>query len=285
MSTLVSSDLTLVQQEKILSVVQKELARKTFMLPLTRNYTSMLGKGNTQVNVPRWGSFDSGISDHTEDSEITTSKLTTAEDTIVPSDYRALSFAITDLARAESFVSLLPTYTDRMTSAMARDLDTKAYEAAYAGVNAAHQLPDSTGADRISKEDILEMRKTLIKANADGQYWCVISPDTEAELLNIDNFIDASKYGSTEFIQRGEIGKIYGVRFIVNNVVPSTGTTDQHLMFTSDHLGWVHQLKPKFESKREPEYQRTRYVMAHRFGFGSLQDGVLAVSKAVDTTA
>ena len=285
MATLVSGDLTSVQQEKILSVVQKELARKTFMLPLTRNYSSLLGKGNTQVNVPRWGSFDGGITDHTEDSLIPTSKLSKDTDIITPSEYRALSFAITDLSNAESFVSLLPTYTDRMTTAMARDLDTKAYEAAYAGVNVANQLPDSVGGDRISKDDILEMRKTLIKQNADGQYWCVISPDTEAELLNIDNFIDASKYGSSEFIQKGEIGKIYGVRFIVNNVVPSTATTDQHLMFTADHLGWVHQLKPKFESKREPEYQRTRYVMAHRFGFGSLQDGVLAVSKAVDTTA
>jgi N4-gp56 family major capsid protein len=51
----------------------------------------------------------------------------------------------------------------------------------------------------------------------------VISPEFHGLLLQDNRFIDVSRYGSSEPILRGEVGRVLGFRVIVSNRVP-TGT-------------------------------------------------------------
>lgn len=69
---------------------------------------------------------------------------------------------------------------------------------------------------------IRKLRLSLDKANVptDGR-WLVVSPEFYALILGDARFIDASKYGSTEPILNGEVGRIVGFSVMVSNNLPS----------------------------------------------------------------
>lgn len=51
--------------------------------------------------------------------------------------------------------------------------------------------------------------------------YCVVSPEFEALILGDNRFVDASRYGSTEPIRNGEIGRAIGFRILVSNNLPA----------------------------------------------------------------
>lgn len=66
------------------------------------------------------------------------------------------------------------------------------------------------------------LRMTLNKANVPmDDRWCVISPEFEALILGDNRFIDASRYGSTQPILNGEIGRAIGFRMLSSNNLPA----------------------------------------------------------------
>jgi hypothetical protein len=86
----------------------------------------------------------------------------------------------------------------------------------------------------LTKDRILESIQYLDEANApENDRHLVITPAQKNSLLKMENFYDASKYGSVSPIQRGMFGQIFGVNVWVTNAVV-TATTRQNLMFHRD---------------------------------------------------
>ena len=64
---------------------------------------------------------------------------------------------------------------------------------------------------------------TLKKANApkfDGSYVCVIHPSVAYDLMRHEEWIDVNKYSNATAIFNGEIGKLYGARFVESTEAP-----------------------------------------------------------------
>lgn len=84
---------------------------------------------------------------------------------------------------------------------------------------------------------VISIAKTILKRNnirpIDGSYVAIIHPDIENDVTTHQLFIDINRYGdNVKKIFEGEIGKLYGVRFVVstnakiwNNSSASTGDT------------------------------------------------------------
>ena len=106
---------------------------------------------------------------------------------------------------------------------------------------------------------VISIAKTILKRNnarqINGSYVAIIHPDIENDITNNPLFIDVNKYGdNVKKIYEGEIGKLYGVRFVVtsnakiwNDSSASTGATPAGLavygcLFLSEEAYGVVQL-------------------------------------------
>lgn len=74
-----------------------------------------------------------------------------------------------------------------------------------------------TAACALRPADILKAVTKLKRVNCkpiNGGYVGIIHPDTEHDIMANDDWLDVHKYAKPEEIYNGEIGKLYGVRFV-----------------------------------------------------------------------
>lgn len=86
-----------------------------------------------------------------------------------------------------------------------------------AGKAASKTLIDDTDTFKLTPTLVAEAVTLLKKHNApkyDGSYVAVIHPSVAFDLMTSDAWIDVRKYSNATNIFNGEIGKLYGVRFI-----------------------------------------------------------------------
>lgn len=176
--------------------------------------------------------------------------------------------SISDLMAQYSFGDVMKAAMQRLAYNAGLSLDTVVRNAIVP--NAVPQL--ATGAASITAVPatgvltIAELRKgmrTLEKANAfrvggkenaadaftgNGYWVAVISPDTKYDLMNDTStgaWIDTNRYAGSENIFAGEVGKLYGIRFMetsnaftyLNSAVAATGNVHATLLAGSDLFG------------------------------------------------
>ena len=69
----------------------------------------------------------------------------------------------------------------------------------------------------ITANEVARCAATLKKANApkfDGSYVAIVHPSVAYDLMTSEGWIDVNKYSNATAIFNGEIGKLYGVRFV-----------------------------------------------------------------------
>lgn len=118
-----------------------------------------------------------------------------------------------------------------------RTLDTVTREVMVGGTNVLYVDGKTSratlGATNILKvKDIKNGVRILKNVNAkkiNGAYWAIIHPDSEYDITNDSDWINASQYAGSTQIFEGEIGKIHGVRFVETTeakVFPGEGKAD-----------------------------------------------------------
>lgn len=79
---------------------------------------------------------------------------------------------------------------------------------------------DITAANKLTAKMVAKAAAVLKKHNAptiDGSYVCIIHPSVEFDLITSEGWIDVTKYtNAVDRIFKGEIGKLYNVRFVVS---------------------------------------------------------------------
>lgn len=64
------------------------------------------------------------------------------------------------------------------------------------------------------RKAIRTMKRNKVKPMSDGSYVCIVEPGTTFDLQSDTNWINAQQYAGSTAIFNGEIGKLYGVRFV-----------------------------------------------------------------------
>ena len=104
-----------------------------------------------------------------------------------------------------------------------RTLDTVTREILCSGTNVLYaggtvSARTSVGSTmKLSVDDIKKAVRELkvgLAKKINGYYVAIIHPDCEYDIMNDDEWINASQYAGSEQIFEGEIGKLYGVRFV-----------------------------------------------------------------------
>ena len=117
----------------------------------------------------------------------------------------------------QEIMKLLASQAGRVSDTITRDIIQAGTNVAYAGGKASRA--NLTSADIITIEDIKKAVRWLRRVNAEtigGDYVAIVHPDISYDLQNDSEWIDANQYAGSKAIFSGEIGRMYGVRFVEN---------------------------------------------------------------------
>lgn len=136
--------------------------------------------------------------------------------------------AVSDILDMTAIDDVIVEITNRHADSMGLTLDTIVRNEIVAGCTQfvypeASEGVKATSASQITSSMILtpklvaEAVTVLKKQNApkiDGSYVCIVHPSVVFDMITSDEWIDVQKYAGSTAIFEGEIGKIYGVRFV-----------------------------------------------------------------------
>ena len=248
---------------------QEYLQQEAKMLPVVSNYSDLVVAGSKQVEIPRAGGFT--VASKSENTAADASSITWSTDTISLDQHKYVQWLIEDIANVQTVIRIVEENVMRASKDMARDVDqylVNILETASASAPDHRIAYDNT--TTIAEADILEARQLLIQQYLNPkELFLAINPAQESAMLQIANFIQADRYGSSEPIMDGEIGKVFGVRVLVHNDVESL----KSLMFHPSAVGFAQQLGPRFQSESDLANLGTRYSLDMLYGASLLDSG------------
>lgn len=254
------------KQDLIAALVQKELAAKANLLPTVTDVSRFAVKGAQSIKFPKLTSFTpiNRAFGAAGDAAV----LTATNDQLDLDLNAYVAWIVDSSDEVQSTIEWQSELAMRAASGHGRYVDTQLIAELEAEGAAA-----TIGA--ISRDIFLEMRETLLAANAElDELHFVCGPDSETKLLKIDEFTRAEVYGSS-IIPAGVLGKLYGVPVRVNNQVAA----NSFYMYAQSGICIGFQKSPSMSSQGANEYgvNAERHAMDQLFGVKALQGSALIV--------
>lgn len=263
-------------QEIVSAIVQDELKTKAVLAPSVMDMSSLAVPGMDKINFPRAGGFTAEAK--AENTALTAQVITYANDGLNLDQQKAILARVEDIAGLQAKPDVIADIVKRMGSELALDFDKYIYarlqEASAAAPDHRILYDNNAGDNNLQRIDILEARRLLNVQNAPMQdRILLVSPGSEKSILNIADFINAEKYGSSQPIMNGELGRIYGFKVLMSPIVDDAKTIAYHKSCCT----FAYQQNVKFESDRDLPNVSTEYLMSTLFGAVTMQAGVLQV--------
>lgn len=266
----------------ILSMVQEELLSKAVVRPTVMDMSAQATKGVKSIEIPKFASSFSAPAAQNPDgtTEVAFQTLSLAVDTLNLDQWKNLPFRIADRVSIQNRVDLEGTLARSAGQQMAIDMDE--YVIAQLRL-ASSASPDhnidldgsavSGAASEITLPGINQARALLKKQNVsdlDGGMVLLISVEQEKHMLNIANFIKADEYGSREALLNGEIGRVYGLRVVVSNLLAD----NEAFVYHRSCMAFAAQKDVSFERQRaDVRLQAWDYSFSVGYGATILDGG------------
>jgi N4-gp56 family major capsid protein len=118
----------------------------------------------------------------------------------------------------QEIMKLLASQAGRVSDTITRDILQAGTNVQYANNKTARTGTGGLAAgDNLKIEDIKKAVRWLRRNNAEtinGDYVAIVHPDVVYDLMNDTEWVDANEYAGSARIFSGEVGKMYGVRFV-----------------------------------------------------------------------
>lgn len=275
------------EMDLISQIVQSELLENTVVLGTVMDHSDKLAPGIKSLEIPRFAADTTPGSGRMGDPEtqnpdgetavaFKTATLTT--DIINLDQWKNMAYRIPDRVAMQSRVPLEAELARKAGKEMAIYMDSAIISTLDASTTTL-AFSDTVNED-LQLNDIVAARRLLNRNNVpqDDRY-LLVSPEKEEDMLNIDNFIHADKYGAREALLNGEIGRVFGFRVIVSNLL----TASQVFAYHREAVGYAMQKQVTFETDRPSVALRvTDYSYAIGWGFTHMYDSKKCV-KFVET--
>lgn len=115
----------------------------------------------------------------------------------------------------QEVMKILASQAGQVSDKVTRDVLCGGTNVSYANGKASRAA--LTADDILTIEDIKKAVRKLKRVNAktiNGDYVAIVHPDVVYDLMNDSEWVDANHYAGSQKIFNGEIGKMYGVRFV-----------------------------------------------------------------------
>lgn len=257
------------KQTVIASIVQRELIAGSVLAGTVRNVTEFAVDGMDEIEFPKHSSFT--VTKKVSGTPVDASALTWGTDKLLLNEHAVIQWLIEKKANKQSVVNLESANLLAAAKAHAKQVDVDVHAALIAGVSTAS--PDhviafagaSFGrADIVKALELLDLQEMP----TEGRFLAV-NPTEFATMLNIDNFVDASKFGSNAPILNGQIGQVFGMPVLKTTAV----TAGRPVVYHMDALALGFQLAPQFDSQKDLANLATRYSLDQLYGMKVMQSG------------
>ena len=223
-------------------LVQRELIAASKFAGSIMDVSRFAQKGMKSIEFPKTGSFT--VVKKVSETAVTAEALTYSTDSLALDQQAVVQWHIEDKASMQSIVELEQDALGRASRAHARSIDVDvlaALRTAPIGVTG-----NSGGALRregiVAAITALDAREVPEEDRVFG-----IHPDEKADMFNITDFIDASRFGSNRIIQNGQIGEVFGVPVVVSTLV----TAGSPLMFHKEAAAIGFQMAPRYQMDKD----------------------------------
>jgi len=269
----------------ILSIVQEQLLSKAVVRPTVEDMSAQATKGVKQIDVPNFASAFGAPDVQNPDgsTEVAFKTLDLAQDSLNLDQWKNLPYRIPDRLSMQNRVDLEAKMATSAGQEMAIDLDEYVIAQMRNGASTSIDLDGNAipgAATAITLAGINEARAILKKANVtdlDGGMVLLVSVEQEKNMLNIANFISAEKYGAREALLNGEIGRVYGMRAVVSNLLADNESYAYH----RSCMAFAAQKDVSFERQRSKvTLQAWEYSFSVGYG-ATILDGGKRVVKMV----
>jgi hypothetical protein len=275
------------EMDLITQIVQAELLEQTVILGSVMDHSSLLIPGLKSVEIPRFeadttpgsGRFgDPGTQNPDGETAAPFQTATLTTDVINLDQWKNLPYRIPDRVGMQSRVPLEAELARKAGKEFAIYMDDE-IRGVLATLTATRAYADTVN-ETMQLEDITAVRRILNKENVpQDNRVLLISPEQEEAMLNISNFIKANEYGSREALLNGEIGRVFGFRVLVSNLLAASEAYAYH----RECVGYAIQHQVDFETQRaDVNIRATDYSYASGWGFTLMYDGRKGV-KFVET--
>lgn len=271
-----SANTAATEMELITRIVQAELLENTVILGSVTDHSSLVIPGIKSLEIPRFeadltpgsgrfGGPSPQNPDGTTAVTFKTASLTT--DKIDLDKWENLPYRIPDRVADQSRVPLSAELASKAGKEMAIYMDEE-IRLVLATLTA---VVNYNTASTMELVDITAARKDLNRQNVPmGDRILLISPEKEQDMLNIENFIHADKYGSREALLNGEVGRVFGFRVLISNLLAA----DECYAYHKECVGYAMQQNVDFETQRaDVNIRATDYSYAIGWGATLMYEG------------
>lgn len=270
------SAVALTKETRILEVVQRQLTESLSIGNFFMNVSPFAEKGVDKITFPRLSNMSAVKK--VSGTPVDAAALTEGVETLSLDQHAVTQWLIEKKASVQTRLRLEIEYASRAGVAHGQQVENDMLEAIIAGGIAGNNIEFNAA---ITRDNILDMGLALDLQNVpkDGRV-LVVTPTQYREMLDIADFIDASKFGSSAPIMNGQLGMIYGVPVVVSPILQNiTGAVSSAndgvhaFMAHREALAIGFQLSPEYGEESDLANLATRYSIDQLYGLKVLNEG------------
>ncbi len=250
-------------QEKWSREIEKPFNKKLQIANLVQDRSGLVADGGDVINIPFTANIDARVK--AASTAITYDSPEGTPITLAIDKHYYVGTLIEDIAKVQSNYNLKEAFQDRMSEALARQIDTDLmalYGSAGTTVSAGAAVTDA---------NILAVVAAFDAANTpeDGRRG-IIGHGTKGDLLGINKYVAYDQTGKTGKAVDGTsglVGNVYGIDIYHSGNVP-VSTTGRNLFFHKSAISKAVQQKPKFEMEYSVDHLGWKTALHTIYGIG-----------------
>lgn len=258
------------KQTIVANLVQRELIASSVLAGTIMDVSQFAGAdGIDEIEFPTLSSFS--VTKKASGTAVDAAALTYGTTKLLLNQHAVVQWLIEKKATKQAAIALELENLQRAARAHAKQIDVDIHAELIAGVSASgpDHIVAFIGSD-FDKADIVNAMKLLDlqELPSDGRFLAV-NPAEHATMLNVEGFIDASRYGSNMPVMNGEIGMVYGMKVLKSTVV----TTGRPVVYHKEAAVIGFQLQPSFDQQKDLANLATRYSLDQLYGIKTMLAG------------
>ncbi len=252
----------------VASIVQETLKQSQILGGTITDYSRFAIRGSKTVDIPRRDQF--AAASKAENTALTTQALTFSADTISLDQHKAVYAKLEKIAGMQSMVDVDGEIIQEMSRELALEIDRDVYVEMKLASAAAPDHRIAFAGATLAKADILEARKLLNIQNVSQEdRWLAVNPLHESELLAIAEFVEADKYAGATALANAELGRLFGFRVVMSNVVEDLNVIAYH----RSAVGWAQMMAPEFDTDKDLANVAREFLLDVIYGVEVLDGG------------
>ena len=267
MSDAIIGDSSIKTNELVASIVQRELITRAKLLPYVMDVSQYAVPGMKSIEFPYANSFS--VTKKLSGIAVDASALTYEGDILSLDQHAVIQWLIEKKASIQSSVDLEMDAIQRASRAHAKQIDVDIIAELESGkytTSVTYTGDTNTTLARTDINGAIEVLEGNDVPVDEGDCALLIAPGQRREIMDISDFIDASKFG-LPVLASGFIGQIYGLPVVISNAV-ADGVS---YVFHKEGLAFGFQSAPEYDNDKELSNLAVRHSIDQLYGVRSMQ--------------